>query len=299
MDKSEEELVEATRKEMESLGLKPAEPEAVEPTETTPEVKPETPEKEETKVEPKPEEVSNKEPSLKDWKHEYKETLKTELQAEFDKKLEEMKAEMSKTKPNEVTTENLEEEVKKLAAELQFDEAKTRRIIEVARKGIEPLTADDKKLLEEYRADKEARQAKDAEREQDEIFNTEWNEVLPSIKTQYPNATDEQLQSAKDALDELSHSEKYHEMDMDYILFKEKESLGKILFSPKQSTFESPRTAPLDDTSDEWPEITANMTPNQILAAEKKRERIAEGLGREKVKVTTRDDSGKAIERFE
>jgi hypothetical protein len=210
-----------------------------------------------------------------------------------------MKAEMSKSKPNETTTENLEEEVKKLAAELQFDEAKTRRIIEVARKGIEPLTADDKKLLEEYRADKEARQAKDAEREQDEIFTTEWNEVLPSIKTQYPNATDEQLQAAKDALDELSHSEKYHEMDMDYILFKEKESLGKILFSPKQSTFESPRNAPLDDTSDEWPEITANMTPNQILAAEKKRERIAEGLGKDKVKITTRDDSGRATERFE
>ena len=294
----ENELVEATRKEMESLGLKPAEPEAVEPTETTPEVKPETPEKEETKVEPKPEEVSNKEPSPRDFK-EYKAELRAELQADYDKRLADLKAEMSKTKPNEVTTENLEEEVKKLAAELQFDEAKTRRIIEVARKGIEPLTADDKKLLEEYRADKEARQAKDAEREQDEIFTTEWNEVLPSIKTQYPNATDEQLQSAKDALDELSHSEKYHEMDMDYILFKEKESLGKILFSPKKATFESPRNAPLDDTSDEWPEITANMTPNQILAAEKKRERITEGLGKDKVRITTRDDSGRATERFE
>lgn len=291
----EQEAIAATQKEMESLGLTPAEPEVVEPAEAIPAVEPEVKEPE---VEHKPEEVSNKEPSPRDFK-EYKAELRAELQADYDKKLADLKAEMSKSKPNETTTENLEEEVKKLADELQFDQDKVRRIIEVARKGIEPLTADDKKLLEEYRADKEARQTKDQEREQDEIFTTEWNEVLPSLKAKYPNASEEQLQAAKDAVDELSHSEKYHELDMDYILFKENESIGKILFSPKQATFESPRNAPIDDNSDEFPEITANMTPNQVLAAEKKQERMAESLGKEKLRVTTRDDSGRVVERFE
>lgn len=296
-NKTEAELVAEKDAEMEKLGLKPAEPEVVEPTETTqedePEVAPE-PEKVEPEAKPKPDEVAEREPTPKDFKA-YKQELRTELQADFDKKLEEFKQEALKTAPK---TEILEDEVVALAKELDFDPAKTRRLIEVARKGIE-LTPEDKKALEDFKSQEATRKEQAEEAEQKQIFETEWTSVLPSLQKEYPNASPEQIATVKAQLDELSHSEKYHEAEMDYILFKERETIGKALFSPKKSTFESARLAPIDTDTDEWPEITADMTPNQILAAEKRREAITDGLGRDKIRITTRDDRGRIIEREE
>lgn len=297
MDKSEQEAYEAVQAEKAALGitdtLEQEVTEPVEPTSTEPEptVAPEV-------TEPKPDEVSEREPAPRDFKT-YKAELRAEMQADYDSKVEKLREEFSKAKPNETKTENLEDEIKALATELEFDEAKVRRIVEVSRKGIETLSAEDKALLAEYKTDKVARQAEAEEKEQDAIFTQEWNQTLPSIKSQYPNATEAQIIAAKDKLDELAHSEKYHMTDMDYVLFKEKEAIGKILFSPKQATFESARPSAVQTETEEWPEISANMTPNQLNAAIKQRERITEGLGSEKVRITTRDDRGHMIERWE
>lgn len=272
------------QKEKAELGI-PSEPE--EKTEVT---------EEETKVEtpaeePKP--VSDKEEEVIDPKEykDYKVKLREELQHDFDEKLEKMKEEMGKEKPNETKTDDLEEDVKSLAKELDFDEEKVRRIIEVSRKGLQ-LSAEDKQALEEFKSTKAERDSK----EQEIVFNEEWT-ALP-VKTEFPNASEEQLAKAKETMDELSHSEKYHDKDMDYILFKERETFQKILFSPKAKTFESGRVSQTNEESDEFPEFRPGMTPAEFESFEKSRERATDKLGREKMLMRTTDDAGHSIERL-
>lgn len=241
--------------------------------------------------EPTTEEVSNTDEKPFDFKA-YKKELREELQSDYDKKIEELKQEYEKNKPDETVTTNLEEEITKLATEKELDPEVLKGIIEIARKGTETLTADQKKTLADFESAK-------FDMEQKDIFETEWKNALPELKRQYPNATDEQLEKAKTQLDELSHSEKYHEMDMDYILFKETESLGKTLFSPKKATFESARPVTFDENSDEFPDFDPHMSPAQFERFEKKREAMLDTLPREKMKITSRDDGGRVVERFE
>lgn len=300
MPDSEQAAFDAVQAEKEELGI---------PTETVETSEPETPivepaAEETTEVAPKaeeepedPEEPSNRAPTSKDFK-EYKKTLKEELQADFDQKLEKMKEEFSKKAPDEVTTENLEDDVKALAEKLELDPEKTKAIIEVARKGLEPLSAEDKALLEDVKKDRETRQQELADREQEEIFRTEWEALVPALKQKFPNATDAQLKAAKEKMDELSHTEKYNLTDLDYVLFKETEAFGKVLFSPKQATFESARPVTFDET-DEFPEFSPNMTPAQFANFEKKREQATESMDGEKIRITTRDDRGNIVERYE
>lgn len=298
MDESEKAAFEAVQAEKAELGI-PEEPVEAEPEETTQEEPTETESKdEETEEEPDSKEVSNKDEDETELDKvppktlkEFKQNLRAEMQSDFDKKLDDLRKEFTKDKPDETATEDLEDDIKKLAEELDFDEDKIRRIIEVARKDTSKLSDEDKSLLEDYKAEKE-------QREQDEIFRDEWETVLPSLKEKYPNATDDQLKQAREKLDEFAHSEKYHLTDIDYVLHKESEALGKILFSPKKTTFESARPAPVDD-SEEFPEFSPNMTPAQFAAFEKKREKMMENIGTEKTKITTRDDRGNIIEREE
>ena len=257
--------------------------------ETPVETKDETTVEPEVKDEPKPV-VVKEEVDPKEYK-DYKTKLREELQADFDQKLAKMQEEMGKPKPNETKSEDLEEDVKALAKELDFDEAKVKLIIETARKGLQ-LSAEDKQALEEFKSTKADREAK----EQEAIFNEEWS-TLP-VKTQFPNASEEQLTAAKEKMDELAHSEKYHNVEMDYILFKEKETFDKILFSPKQKTFESGRVATPANQDEEFPEFRPNMTPAEFDAFEKARERATDSLGRDKMLMRTTDDAGRSVEKW-
>lgn len=263
------------------------------PEETTPVVEPEAPVAEpEKKPEDVPEPVSVKDEIIppKEYK-EIKDNLRVELQKDFDEKLEKMREEMGKKAPDEKKSDVLEDDVKALAEKLDFDPEKVRLILETARKGLE-LSEEDKQALEEFKSSKSQRE----EKEQETIFNDEWS-TLP-IKAQFPNASDEQLAKAKETMDELAHSEKYHDADMDYILFKEKETFDKILFSPKQKTFESGRPPTEVTDNNEFPEFRSDMTPGEFEKFEKQREKATENLGREKMVMRTTDDSGRSVERL-
>ena len=273
----------AIQKEKAELGI-PSEPE-----EDTPVVEPEPEKGPESKDEPKPV-VVKEEVSPKEYK-DYKSRLREELQSDFDQKLEKLKSEMGKKTPDETKSEDLEDDVKALAKELDFDEAKVRRIIEVSRKGLQ-LSAEDKQALEDFKSTKSEREAK----EQETIFNEEWS-TLP-VKNQFPNASEDQIKAAKEKMDELAHSEKYHNVDMDYILFKERETFDKILFSPKMKTFESGRLTPTSTEDAEFPEFNPNMTPAQFEKFERAREKATDNLGRDKMLLRTTDDSGRSVEKW-
>jgi hypothetical protein len=276
------------QKEREELGLPESET-MEEPTIETPTEPVET--KEETTEEPKPKEVSDKEEPF-DFKA-YKKELREELQSDYDKKIEELKAEYEKAKPNETVTTNLEEDIAKLAAEKEIDPEVLKNIIDIARKGVE-TSPEDKALLEQVKV----MQAEREEFEQKQIFETEFKAVLPTLKEQFPNASEEQIEKAKELLDEISHTEKYHDKDIDYVVFKEKEQLAKVLFSPKKATFESARPVTFDE-SDDFPDFNPNMTPAQFERWEKKRESAMDSMDSAKVRVVSRDDGGRISESWQ
>lgn len=262
-----------------------------EPTVETPTEPAETAEADKSSEEPAPEEVSNKEKPF-DFKA-YKKELREELESDYAKKIEDLRAEYAKDTPNETTTANIEEEIAKLAEEKEIDPEVLKRIIDVARKGVE-TSPEDKSLLEEVKVMRQER----ADREQQDIFDSEWNQVLPSLQKEFPNASEEQMSKAKGQLDELSHSEKYHDMDIDYVVFKEKEALGKTLFSPKKATFESARPTTFDE-SDEFPDFDPNMSPAQFERWEKQRGNTLDSMAPNKLRVMSKDASGRMVESYQ
>lgn len=292
---SEQKLFDDIQAEKQELGIadEPETPAAAEPAKEEPAQEPAPEPIKEPEGEPEPTQVSPREFK------EYKKALRDEIQADFDKKLENLKEEMGKAKPSETKSENLEDDIKSLAKELDFDESKVKRIIEVARKGLD-ASPEEKKALAEVQTELTTLREEKEQRQQEAIFNGEWGALTKTIREQFPNATDEQIAKAKADMDELAHSEKYHELDLDYIMFKEKDRFAKTLFSPKQKTFESARQPAPDTDSDEWPEINySSMTPSQIESAEKRRAAILDRSGGEKMRITTRDESGQLVERWE
>lgn len=298
IDESEQQAIDAVQAEKAELGIVDAPVEAETEEKKLEEESPAPEVKEEEK---KPEEqVPAKALTPEEGKElkQYKAELREQLQKDFDEKFEKLKAEMVNAKPEE--KKEVEDEIKALAEELKFDPEKTRKLIEVARKGIETLTPEDKAALEEYKASKEQREkdaAERAAREEAEEFNTEWATVLPEFKKQFPNASEEQIAAAKQKMDELAHTEKYAETDLDYVMFKERETFGKILFSPKQKTFESPRVAPSEDDSAEFPTFRPDMTPAEFEAFEKRRAQYDDH--QEPLTIRTRDERGRVVERKE
>lgn len=245
-----------------------------------------------------------KQVSIREFK-DYKKTLKAELQADFDAKYEKLVQESKKPDSDGKKSNVLETDIEALAKELNFDKEKTRKIIEVARKGLE-LSPEDRAMLDEFKDSREyIKQKKDQDfrRDQEAIFNGEWGALQKTLKEQYPNASDEQISKAKAEMDKLSHEEKYHKLDLGEILAAKKQSFDKVLFSPKKATFESGRPHAHEDDSDEdlsaTPEKISKMTPAQFDAFEKRREAAFEDGGREKMRITTTDDRGRTVERYE
>lgn len=62
-----------------------------------------------------------------------------------------------------------------------------------------------------------------------QLFNQEFlNDAVPQLKNMFPNATPEQLEKAKVELEALATTSKYLDKTLDYISFKERDSLAEI-----------------------------------------------------------------------
>lgn len=303
MEEEEIKAFEETQNELKELGLKSSNEDKAEKKEEEIEDKTkETASKEEEKAEA--EEAEDKESEdeeteeetvkfqrpkqvpIKDFK-EYKKTIKEELQKDFNQKLDKMREEMSKATPDEDKTDDLEADIEALAQELDFDKEKTRKIVETARKGL-ALSKEDRELLgkvKEYNEFIEKSKQDSALKEQVQIFNEEFQILEPELTKLYPNATPEQKAQAKEELDKLAHSEKYHKLELTEILNLKKSTFDKVLFSPKQKTFESGRPQLDEEFDNELPKFNPNWTPSQVEAYEKKRQDIIDNSPQEKLLI--------------
>lgn len=158
-----------------------------------------------------------------------------------------------------------------LAKELGADDVDKTRLTKIlkaaaklaARKGgpvVLPKEVTDRlKLLDKYEADNK-------EKTETAHFQKEWNGLLPAITKQYPGATQAILAEAMKLMDDLSHSKKFHDKDLDYVLFKNRDKFDTVLkVSPKNKGGEAGKTMAeqdIEEGDEEQLTDIENLTPD-------------------------------------
>lgn len=118
---------------------------------------------------------------------------------------------------------------------------------------------------------KEEREKRDAEA----AFEAEWQAAAKELKKNYPNATDAMLAEARSELDKLAHSKRHNEHDLDYIVFKNKQTFDTLLNVAGKGSSTEPGKAVSNAADpaaadDESLADFENLTPEIVRAREEK-----------------------------
>ena len=121
-----------------------------------------------------------------------------------------------------------------------------------------------KEDLEAVRNFKDKQSKMDAEVD----FKKEWKQFRPSLKQDFPNISDEDLEMVQSKIFELAHSKAFHDKEVDYIYFKNKESFSKLI-SPKRQAMEGGGQSRTDEKS-AVSEISGSSSPLDVMKAMEK-----------------------------
>lgn len=164
------------------------------------------------------------------------ETLKAERDAILaeKKRLEELFEKSKDAKTKEEKAE-VADDIKSFAESIGADPDAIGKLEQFFKKRLpkedSPVSKEDIELIKSLRAEK----AKISE----EIgFQKEWKEFLPSLKKDFPHISDDELANVQKEMDKLAHAKGFNDKELDYIYFKQKETLSKLV-SPKKNSFES------------------------------------------------------------
>lgn len=151
--------------------------------------------------------------------------------------------------------------------------------IKMARKDQKVEIPDEiKQDLKEFKEWK-ANNAEEVEKNQ---FEGNFKVVAPSIKKDFPTATEKEIESIKSRLNELYHTKGWNDKDLDYIVFKHKDELSKLV-SPKKKGLEGNDKIETDDVEGKT-EFNPNaditkMSPKELEAWEKEYNKYSKSEG--------------------
>lgn len=114
-----------------------------------------------------------------------------------------------------------EEAIKNFSEKYAMEENDVRDLLSAVRSGSE-LPEGTLETLQSLQLEKAAQ--KEAE-----YFNTEWSPLEASLKVRFPNASPEQLKQAREKVNELAHTEKFIDKDLDYVLYKNNADVETLL----------------------------------------------------------------------
>jgi hypothetical protein len=209
------------------LKEEPKEPEAPQPKE------------EPTVDEPKePEPLKETEPiverkrSIYDEYKDKKAELKSEreLREQAERERDELRQKLENPEKKEYTQDDLDS----FAQEIGADPQAIKKMRELFLKDVQPTT--DPALAEKL-AKFEAWQQQNQVVLEKQMFEDEFNSSLPKLKDILPKANDTEMQNVKKEIERLSHTKEYHDKDLDYIAWKEKDTLNALI-SPKKAGLE-------------------------------------------------------------
>jgi hypothetical protein len=152
------------------------------------------------------------------------------------------------------------------AQEHGLDAPALARLAEVIAKRIPAaqLSAEEKQQLSDLTAYKAKKDAEEARASED-------REVLaaaPTVKTQLEIHDDAELDSVMKEVVRLSHTAEFHDKEVDYIVWKNRDALSKLV-SPKKPSFES-GGSPAEAAPDAEPDFSAGkgITPGMAEKAQ-------------------------------
>jgi hypothetical protein len=130
--------------------------------------------------------------------------------------------------------EDAKDDLEAFAEEINADPEKLKEMRSLFLKDIKPGSDISKEDIEEFKAfKKEHSQVIEKQK-----FDEELASVAPMLKELLPNASDEEMVAVKAKIDQLSHTKDYFDKELDYVIFKEKDTLSKLV-SPKKRGLEA------------------------------------------------------------
>lgn len=252
---------------------------------------PETTEKEEeSKEEPEKKDVTNPKPERKnrsiydDLKSEREKRKETEREnAELKRLLEQSKV-ATTTEAKQEAADDLEAFAKEIGADPQA----IKRMRDLFLKDFTPAQPDEslRKSIEEFQ---EWRQANQSAIEA-QHFEQEFAKATPTLKSLFPTASAEEMSAIKSELDRISHTEGWHDKELDYVAFKNQVALS-VLVSPKKRGMESKGRKDVEEQSNDFDPNAdlASMSPKQRMEWEAEYRRLSGTPG------ITKDTAGRSL----
>lgn len=129
-----------------------------------------------------------------------------------------------------------EDELEEFAKEINADPQAIKKMRELFLKDIQVPTIDEslRKDLDEFKRYK----AENQQAMEKTLFEKEFSKVTPTLKEFFPSVSDAELDTIKTEVDKIAHSKGWHDKDLDYIVFKNKDILSNFV-SPHKKGMES------------------------------------------------------------
>ena len=224
------------------------------PAEVTPPEEKPTVEKKEEKTEGVPEEktlvTEPKERVGRMLSDKYKE-VKTDLKSErelretAERERDELKAKLDAVSNADTPQEKKEasDDLEAFANEINADPATLRKMQSLFLKDVKATTDEGLAIdLQEFKQWK----SENSQVIEKSRFEAEFQSVTPTLKELLPTASAEELQLVKEKVDEISHTKEFHDKDLDYVVFKNKDELSKLV-SPKKRGMEQKERKDVQD----------------------------------------------------
>lgn len=240
--------------------------------------------------EPPEPQVPKKRTIYTDYK-EKKQELKSEreLREKAEQERDELKAKLEAKEKGDVST--VDPDIKAYAEKVGADPEALQEMRDVILKGVKPVAEIPKEFKDNMEA-LEKWKAQNSEASETLAFNSEFDAAKPTIKKTFPTVSDEGMEKIKNKIKELAHTEKYHDKELDYVIFKEQDTL-MALVSPKKAGIEG--KGRVDNTPIAKPNFDPNadiskMTPKESEEWEKEYDRLSNSP-----ESLTTDGNGKKI----
>lgn len=156
------------------------------------------------------------------------------------------------------------DDLEAFAKEKGYDPSELERLTEILAKRIPTpqLSEAEKTDLAELRGWKAAQEAKDKRAAEDAVIQAD----APSVQKQFSISDAGELTAVMAEIVRLAHTPKYADKEVDYILFKEKDALSKLV-SPKKPSFESGADVTAPEAETEVDLSKGGVTPEMAQKA--------------------------------
>lgn len=156
------------------------------------------------------------------------------------------------------------DELEAFAEEHEMDAAGLNRLVEIIQKRIPSaqLTDDERQTLKDLQTFKTNAEAADQRRQEDASIVAE----APAVKKQLDIHDDKELETVMAEVTRLAHTKEFADKEVDYIVYKNREALSKLV-SPKKASFEAGGQVPPTEPPAPKDFSKGGVTPQDVAQA--------------------------------